>query len=1380
MDLDWLASDFYNEHCQGCQRRRPTGEIPSLSSVMEARKAGAAAAAEAERRATARRHDEWEQRAERRRAAAAGADPAMASALRDIAITDHEPGAPTDRDAVRDALGRLTALADRAPGTFTLAVADMAVQLVEHQGVTSLLGPLRHLARHRADVRPAVLSAALHALRARPDLEAGRCVADLSDSLDSASLDHAVIRSLVALAGQPDDGPSFRRAAAVTRDPGGLRAAADVAPQAVASVLREMLPPPAPRTALLVPPGTGRQAGDDVAVESGRVCAAIAVAALAATHPAVAAQVTGALITSLGADDSDDYLDDRPDVSIGHALSTMLVLGVGDVTARLERAGPAANSQTGGRLFGVIKQACRLLDPHDRWREPGSVQLDGGRRRELFDQLISICLARAGGDWGDEARYEAADQVSELAAMEPAWASEHVNTFLGMFVTTIGQLADTPVSPLIAAGGPSPQERALESFTRQNSITSTARELLQAVENAAAAGPAAVCRTVTALIAEEHDAGRGIEITWRLLPLLGRMGRRHGAEPGVLPGILPVLHTYLVGSEAALRAAALKAWAEISTRHELPSSVADLLPALVGDRYIVVARAVLQAARTLSWNEPDKRTLFQYAYALCATAEAGERKGLLTDAIATLDALAGDDAGLLSLAEALILHRAADLDRYDLRDVLRRDWSPETAHSAQMAALRLRQARDPAINDRFNHRGDAELCALLACGPGLAAVPAADLVAAATELGPARLAGCTEFAEVAWRAGRPADAAAIMRAVAGTIPDQPAWDSHRVITQLFIEAADADAAACRSGCLQETAGLLTAAVTAADAAGRLGTDLARQIRARAAARFLLTGQEPPAGLTAAQAGPGADASEPATAFRQRAGGLTAAGKELQQLSDRATVTAGYIRVFGGLCDVAAHLLRYAAAELDADPGQAAAHQIAARRRASLLAQDLAGQFPDGDPLAGGLHAALTAAGQVTGDTVGPVLAGWAALPLPVLMVRGPGRLPRPPADRAQETGHQARPVAVALASVDGQLITGPQVLRPGTVYELGLEIRPGPWPDWADRLEAELISHLTPQETQTPVIAWSRPPAAGTEEVLTGSGTLIVRFGLPAGRPAPPFLVSLRWRGTRDGEPVTQTLDVTGHRELRLRPFDASRDFLTDFPVFDERLLALYEQLNSADYDEGQLQAFCRLFTAICRAGLKIMWDPRYKRGATVTERAFHDDLFTRLLAEPELGGRLERGSRLGLGFLDVRHDSITAELKVERRTPVTRDSAPKYMGQPTQYAAADGARLSILSILDMSRKTFPVGVPENYVFTLDPSLHGLRNPEAPSRVAVIVINGASPAPSSWARRKTAVQPATGSSSGQLRPGPQDHDRDGQPPRTVSTPQPYGFPPLQT
>ena len=49
----------------------------------------------------------------------------------------------------------------------------------------------------------------------------------------------------------------------------------------------------------------------------------------------------------------------------------------------------------------------------------------------------------------------------------------------------------------------------------------------------------------------------------------------------------------------------------------------------------------------------------------------------------------------------------------------------------------------------------------------------------------------------------------------------------------------------------------------------------------------------------------------------------------------------------------------------------------------------------------------------------------------------------------------------------------------------------------------------------------------------------------------------------------------------------------------------------------------------------------------------------------------------------------------------MTRERAPKYMGQPTQYAAADGARLSILAVLDMSPKLSPIGTPENYLFNL-------------------------------------------------------------------------------
>ena len=53
----------------------------------------------------------------------------------------------------------------------------------------------------------------------------------------------------------------------------------------------------------------------------------------------------------------------------------------------------------------------------------------------------------------------------------------------------------------------------------------------------------------------------------------------------------------------------------------------------------------------------------------------------------------------------------------------------------------------------------------------------------------------------------------------------------------------------------------------------------------------------------------------------------------------------------------------------------------------------------------------------------------------------------------------------------------------------------------------------------------------------------------------------------------------------------------------------LYERLHGAGYDEDQTQAFCRLLTATCRAGLAMMSSQAYKRGKHVTERQFHDDL---------------------------------------------------------------------------------------------------------------------------------------------------------------------------
>lgn len=1336
-NLDWIATDFYEEHCVGCEFRRPTGEIPNLASVVDARQAEADVAAESQKRAAAQERAQWRQRAERRQALMATCDPAMAQALIDAGIVDAEPDAPPDEGTRAAALRRLIALAERAADAFTDQVIDLMLSLVDEADVTPLLAPLRHLAARRQRLSLPVLSVAVSVLGRGPDIEAGRCISDFRGLVAAAAVDDSVVRSLVFLAGAPEPDMLGHHRRGTANDPGGLRVAADAVPDRVVSVLRAMLPPPAPPQNLLLPAGEARPVGVG---DFQRASAAAAASGLAATHPKVAASLAGDLVRNLGVD-SDDHYDEHAIGAVKRALATMLVLDVGDVGMALESAGWSAAEELQRRLFDVYEQAGRLLDPADRWRQPGDPHPMSSRRRAVFDQLVAVGLARVGGDWGHNTAYAGAELIDALAGMEPEWALEHLDGILGAVLSAVGRIKALPQSRLEVIDATPPELLAMEEFGRRNSFSSAARELLTAVERVAHVDVAAVCDALAAILRDERDPERGPEVVRRVLPLLGRIGRRLGHEPGVLRSILPTLHSYLVDAEPALRAAALDAWLEVASSQSLPSSVADLLPALLTDFHVVVVQALLRAACRLTWSNEDRVQLILYALRVCDAVDAREDVETLKEAMTTVGALTRGSQDLRSFGEGVLLRRASELHGYDLRDTLQMNWLPEVAHSAEMAVLRLEQARDPRINDRFNAGDDEELCALLDCGAGLLALGVEQLTDAALDLTPDSPLAAAEFAEVAWRANRAADAASIMRAVRDSTPNVPAYDSYRALIQLFVTAAGVDLAAAADAHI----GLpLSDMASALDAIGyednEVRTDLFHQVRARAVIRCLLQDRQPPSefgGTAGDHPSPGRTAAE---AKRERADQLATAASDLDRVSKRATVTGAYMRAIAGLCEIGEHLLRFDAAELEADTDSVAAHQTAVRRRVEKVEEEISRHFSPDDPLAEPLMRALAGVRDIhDGGAVPDALRSWARLPLPILVVSGPRRVRRPGlVDVAPEVDSAEQPVAVVFASIDGRLITGPQVLRPDFVYELQLDVRPGAWPEWAERLEAELVSHLSAAEVETPTFTW-RKGATG-DPSLIGAGTLLLRFGLGAGQPAPPFLVSLHWRGTREGEATAEAIDVAGHSQIRLRPFDASRDYLTDFPVFDERLLALYESLHGAGYEHEQIQAFCRLFTAVCRAGLTMTWDKAYKRGTRVSEGEFHDDLFGRLLKEPELGGRLDRGSPLALGYLDVRHDGITAELKVERRTPVTRDTASKYMGQPTQYAAADGARLSILCVLDLSPKEAPIGTPENYTFTLQPVLHGLDNPEAPSLVAVIVVNGNVPTPSSWSRRKANVQ----------------------------------------
>jgi hypothetical protein len=118
-------------------------------------------------------------------------------------------------------------------------------------------------------------------------------------------------------------------------------------------------------------------------------------------------------------------------------------------------------------------------------------------------------------------------------------------------------------------------------------------------------------------------------------------------------------------------------------------------------------------------------------------------------------------------------------------------------------------------------------------------------------------------------------------------------------------------------------------------------------------------------------------------------------------------------------------------------------------------------------------------------------------------------------------------------------------------------------------------------------------------------------------------------------------------------------------------------------------------------------------------------------------------------GFDDLLHDDVIVELKVERNTLATVEHSARYIGQPTQYGVGRGSQLSVLVVLDHTRKEAPPGVPENYMGWMQPRLHGKDDPKYPSLVGVLIVNTNLPVPSAWSRRRIGVVPDTPAASDQ-------------------------------
>ncbi|MDQ7802723.1 hypothetical protein Q5425_03210 [Amycolatopsis sp. A133] len=287
------------------------------------------------------------------------------------------------------------------------------------------------------------------------------------------------------------------------------------------------------------------------------------------------------------------------------AIARMFIAAPVRIAGLLEEAGRHAAEKTRDGLVGSVRHALDMVNTEYVHRRPDD-PVTTSEEAAVSDAAFAFLLARTDESWGHEVTFSAAEAIERMGDGRGGTLARRLDPILGAFVTLTRHRLTEQKSVLTSAAAPDPFA-GLEAYARKNSLYQSARRLLSAVESASSTDPLAVCKTITALITSERDNDLGIEVVYPLLATLGEVGRRHGDQPGVLQAILPTLHTYLVDTEPGLRAAALKAWTTIGGTHALPSTVADLLQALVSDGYVVMINAVLKAACRLPWPDQESR-----------------------------------------------------------------------------------------------------------------------------------------------------------------------------------------------------------------------------------------------------------------------------------------------------------------------------------------------------------------------------------------------------------------------------------------------------------------------------------------------------------------------------------------------------------------------------------------------------------------------------------------------------------------------------------------------------------------------------------------------------------------------------------------------------
>lgn len=315
-------------------------------------------------------------------------------------------------------------------------------------------------------------------------------------------------------------------------------------------------------------------------------------------------------------------------------------------------------------------------------------------------------------------------------------------------------------------------------------------------------------------------------------------------------------------------------------------------------------------------------------------------------------------------------------------------------------------------------------------------------------------------------------------------------------------------------------------------------------------------------------------------------------------------------------------------------------------------------------------------------------------------------------------------VAFLKFEIDGKPAEQYNYLKPGTSYDLSIEVRVSNWPIGANLLTLTPVTIDIRERNWLPIFHFKKPEGNGPFS-FTGTGRAVLEVAHSFGSRPYEFLYAAEF----DEISNYKSVEIVGHRRLLLEGTDVKSNPRTGFTHVDQHLIKIrnrmreFPGLNSDDIANAM----------IVLEGLGNITAQALKGGtfeANMSEKQFQTKLSELLRNRSEIGEFLESHLEASGGITDLTFKGIPIELKVEKSKVLFAKDFTNYFDQTASYSIALGKKVGILSVLECTeKKATPVGVIED---DIDFFIH--QTGQSVIAIIVVVIRGGLPKPSFYSK----------------------------------------------